>query len=225
MLVQYFTVQPNGRDFQGSVGNGTITNGVQSALGPNGRPVVTAANPLLAQDFNTVTRELLWWTPTTSSNLNVVTNGSQILQSNSFSSNAFYPTNANGVSNGNNANGFRTAIFSGTFDLASAQSVNFMIGSDDDAFLFVDGTARVQNGGIHGITTQSNNVSLTAGSHTFQLFYADRQQQNAELTFSLPSNITITSSVPEPATWAMMIAGFGLVGGTMRRRSTKIAFA
>jgi hypothetical protein len=26
--------------------------------------------------------------------------------------------------------------------------------------------------------------------------------------------------VPEPASWAMMIAGFGLVGGSMRRRST-----
>lgn len=35
----------------------------------------------------------------------------------------------------------------------------------------------------------------------------------------------VTAAVPEPATWAMMIAGFGLVGGTMRRRSTKIAFA
>lgn len=27
-------------------------------------------------------------------------------------------------------------------------------------------------------------------------------------------------AVPEPATWAMMILGFGLIGGTMRRRST-----
>ncbi|MDP3855373.1 MAG: FxDxF family PEP-CTERM protein [Phenylobacterium sp.] len=27
-----------------------------------------------------------------------------------------------------------------------------------------------------------------------------------------------TSAVPEPATWAMMITGFGLVGGAMRRR-------
>lgn len=33
------------------------------------------------------------------------------------------------------------------------------------------------------------------------------------------------SAVPEPAIWGMMIAGFGLVGGTMRRRSAKIAFA
>ena len=40
--------------------------------------------------------------------------------------------------------------------------------------------------------------------------------------FNGTANIT---AVPEPATWAMMIAGFGLVGGTMRRRSNKIAFA
>ena len=42
------------------------------------------------------------------------------------------------------------------------------------------------------------------------------------LTFA---SSTVTAAVPEPATWAMMIAGFGLVGGAMRRRSTKIAFA
>ena len=34
-----------------------------------------------------------------------------------------------------------------------------------------------------------------------------------------------TPAVPEPATWAMMIAGFGLVGGAMRRRKTSVAFA
>lgn len=36
-------------------------------------------------------------------------------------------------------------------------------------------------------------------------------------------NISLTdfgTSVPEPASWAMMIAGFGLVGGAMRRRAT-----
>ena len=32
------------------------------------------------------------------------------------------------------------------------------------------------------------------------------------------------AGVPEPATWGMMIAGFGLVGGTMRRRRTSVAF-
>ncbi len=35
------------------------------------------------------------------------------------------------------------------------------------------------------------------------------------------------AAVPEPATWAMMIAGFGLVGGAMRRTSmrTRVSYA
>ncbi len=33
------------------------------------------------------------------------------------------------------------------------------------------------------------------------------------------------TAVPEPASWAMMIAGFGLVGGAMRRRTTAVSYA
>jgi hypothetical protein len=35
---------------------------------------------------------------------------------------------------------------------------------------------------------------------------------------------SVTNAVPEPAAWAMMIAGFGLAGGAMRRRA-KLVFA
>ncbi|SIO16668.1 PEP-CTERM protein-sorting domain-containing protein [Parasphingorhabdus marina DSM 22363] len=38
----------------------------------------------------------------------------------------------------------------------------------------------------------------------------------------------LTAPVPEPSTWAMMIGGFGLVGGAMRRRrkmTTKVSYA
>ena len=34
-----------------------------------------------------------------------------------------------------------------------------------------------------------------------------------------------SGAVPEPATWAMMILGFGLVGAGMRRRRVRVAFA
>lgn len=34
-----------------------------------------------------------------------------------------------------------------------------------------------------------------------------------------------SGAVPEPASWAMMLGGFGLVGGAMRRRKAKISFA
>ncbi len=40
--------------------------------------------------------------------------------------------------------------------------------------------------------------------------------------------LTAAPAVPEPSTWAMMIGGFGLVGGAMRRRrkvSTKVSYA
>ncbi|HWI86309.1 MAG TPA: PEPxxWA-CTERM sorting domain-containing protein [Sphingomonas sp.] len=37
---------------------------------------------------------------------------------------------------------------------------------------------------------------------------------------------TADGAVPEPATWAMMIGGMGLVGSAMRRhRAAKISFA
>ena len=37
--------------------------------------------------------------------------------------------------------------------------------------------------------------------------------------------VTVSQAVPEPATWAMMIAGFGLVGAGMRRRKAVVRFA
>jgi len=41
-------------------------------------------------------------------------------------------------------------------------------------------------------------------------------------TFFLPATITgLTSAVPEPASWGLMIVGFGLVGVMMRRRSAR----
>lgn len=33
------------------------------------------------------------------------------------------------------------------------------------------------------------------------------------------------AAVPEPATWAMLVGGFGLVGGAMRRKGFRISFA
>ncbi|WP_084583324.1 PEPxxWA-CTERM sorting domain-containing protein [Sphingomonas azotifigens] len=41
------------------------------------------------------------------------------------------------------------------------------------------------------------------------------------VSFSSPA----VSSVPEPATWGMMLAGAGLAGAALRRRRVKVAFA
>ena len=38
-------------------------------------------------------------------------------------------------------------------------------------------------------------------------------------------NFELGAAVPEPASWLMMIAGFGLIGSAMRRRTVAVAFA
>jgi hypothetical protein len=38
-------------------------------------------------------------------------------------------------------------------------------------------------------------------------------------------NLNQTGAVPEPATWAMMVGGFGLIGSAMRRRKVAVRFA
>jgi len=46
---------------------------------------------------------------------------------------------------------------------------------------------------------------------------------NNQVSDFAPDNATMTASIPEPGTWAMMIAGFGLVGGLLRRRDLRTA--
>ena len=63
-------------------------------------------------------------------------------------------------------------------------------------------------------------TSLTLTTST-SVGYAYHQMDGASFTLAAVGN------VPEPATWAMMIGGFGAVGGTMRyrRRKTSVSFA
>ena len=61
---------------------------------------------------------------------------------------------------------------------------------------------------------------LAAGTYTLWLYDGDNR---ASYSFDL-----VTTATPEPATWAMMILGFGLVGYVMRRRQgavRNVAFA
>ncbi len=53
----------------------------------------------------------------------------------------------------------------------------------------------------------------------------DGIDQGAIPRFGFQNAPRVAGAVPEPATWGMMIIGFGLVGGAMRRRSTKVSFA
>ena len=76
-------------------------------------------------------------------------------------------------------------------------------------------------------TSQGYTVSgLVANSAITELRFLGRQDPGFNWIDSISITLDSTNgAVPEPATWGLMIAGFGLVGAAMRRRSTKVAFA
>ena len=80
----------------------------------------------------------------------------------------------------------------------------------------VTATSFTGNGELHGIirfTGSFNSVSFT-----------DRGEEWHGIQIGI-AGIAPPQGVPEPATWAMMIGGFGLAGAAMRRRATKVSFA
>lgn len=117
---------------------------------------------------------------------------------------------------------YETAILKGTFtSLGGPASVT--VGSDDDAFVYVNGKYVGGNPGVHGVETNTFDFSPLAGANSIEVFYADRAQTGASLSFNV-SNI-VTSAVPEPATWAMMLVGLGGLGVAMRSRRRLAAAA
>ena len=73
------------------------------------------------------------------------------------------------------------------------------------------------DGDIGGSWSTAGLVNITGGRDPKEV-----QLGLSHLTFYGSS---IPSAVPEPASWGMMIAGFGLVGSAMRRRSMKTVLA
>jgi hypothetical protein len=70
-------------------------------------------------------------------------------------------------------------------------------------------------------TWQLDPTFLAAGTHTVFVNGNLGTSGNG----SYVGNINITTPVPEPATWAMMIIGFGAVGAGMRRSRKRPALA
>jgi opacity protein-like surface antigen len=71
-------------------------------------------------------------------------------------------------------------------------------------------------------SAEAAGVNLLAGKNSIVI------RGTAEKNASYGGNITfVPNAVPEPATWAMMLVGFGMMGASMRyrRRSTATAFA
>jgi hypothetical protein len=87
------------------------------------------------------------------------------------------------------------------------------------ALLYVDGLGEgsvdfFNTAKMTGVTV-SPGATLTSQSGTLAI--------REDGTFGYAAVVS-TAAVPEPASWAMLIAGFGLVGASMRRRKVSVSF-
>jgi hypothetical protein len=214
---------------------GLSTNYVTSTLGPNGLPVFnpgyTAASGTVAglssASLLGSTNQINWWDPATSGgNANSTYAGTGTL---AVSSNSSSPTLMWAPGQTGDQNYFAADILTGYFTTATAGNVQFSVGADDSAFVYVDGTLVDSIGGLNANNpTNTQSVSLSAGAHTIQIFYADRATGVGSLSFSELSGgglltPTISATVPEPSTLALL--GVGLLGllGYARQRQKSTA--
>jgi hypothetical protein len=229
MSVTYYTIAETDQDM-GHLANGTFTNEVRNTLGPDGLPVLNTAtygcvsgcftNAPLPADL-TASGEITWCSPSLNKGgsggvSDVVQTGTGIITL-PYNNVDFYPPNGTGS---NDMSGFQAAVFSTVLNVPSAETISFNVGADDTAFVYLDGKVVCQLGGVHanapGICTSS---TLTAGSHTLQLFYSDLAQVDAELTFTVttagvtgspaPPSMTTT---PVPPSILLTMAGLVCIG-------------
>jgi hypothetical protein len=78
-----------------------------------------------------------------------------------------------------------------------------------------------------GTTQPSSNRRVTFGADGNTPIYGIRFSNSDNLGSFEFDNVAFTAAVPEPATWAMMMLGFAMVGAAARyrRRSTNVRFA
>lgn len=215
--VQYFTVTPASTptgDFNTQCCYGPVNDVLSTLDSTTHMPVWNGSTGTL-KDIN-ASNAIMWWTPGTYNGDVVAANGSGSA-TNPYINLALFPPMGTG---GSDNPSLQTAIFSGTFNLATASNVVFDLGADDDAYLYVDGLLIAGLGGVHpDAPLPTTAVTLGAGTHAIELFYADRNVTQASLSFTLDS--TGITPVPEPMGVALLgsaLLGLGLVRQVRARR-------
>lgn len=120
---------------------------------------------------------------------------------------------------------------SGAYQYAIVNGTSLTINFDQLTTVIV--TATLDRAYVEGDTNPYNIVGGNASLAAFRGYQYSATLTSGTIVFApytdtavvVPRGGILFSAVPEPATWAMMIAGFGLVGSALRRRKTAVAFA
>jgi hypothetical protein len=119
------------------------------------------------------------------------------------------------------ADTFRYVQLANPFSLQAGNT--YTIGSDITS-PFTD----IYRSGASSITTDPSITFLGAARNASSGGFSNPDTLTAGTLGRFGPSFQFTSAVnavPEPSTWAMMISGFGLVGGVMRRRKITVQYA
>jgi len=239
--IDYYTIASNDPDADNLAG-GLFTNEVENALGPNGLPVLNipqfgctsncysvsgapgfpfgTSSTTPNVNVNATTGEITYWSPSSNSYVTLTKATTTTLPFNVPAN--FFPPNGTGSGDGG-SNGYQAAMLFGNINAPTTETLNFSIGSDDMAFAYIDGQLVCSDGGVHGsASVPCTTPTVSAGKHTFDLFFVDINQTQAGLTFSINSTgVTTTppASTPEidPASAAsglmLLLGGIAVLFG------------
>ena len=122
--------------------------------------------------------------------------------------------------------GLLSAFTSNTIEGANAtirsyySATNYMAATGSTAAAFLAADTQLQSAAFAGLGVFSGGNALTiAGPWSETVRYTLNFTGGAGSNFNGTANLT---AVPEPATWGLMLLGFGAMGGMLRTRSRKV---
>jgi fibro-slime domain-containing protein len=181
----YYVLPENHPDVGHGVDGSTVPGLVEKRLGPHGWPVATnfartKGGPESGRISDVdAAGEILWWSTTSPHGVRIDRNADEKLP---LDIEAMFPSGR-----ADDEHGFRTAHFRGSFDASSTLTGAVKLGSDDDAWVFVDGILRVDNGGVKPMSYVPYSLGrLAPGKHVIDIFYADRHGVGASLAIDTP---------------------------------------
>lgn len=117
-----------------------------------------------------------------------------------------------------------TTSFDLTGFVPGTASITGRWGTDNQGEIFLNNIStgitltQVNTANFRVLSAFAINSGFVSGLNTLTL----RVTNNGGPTAGRFDNLVLSASVPEPASWAMLIAGFGLVGAAARRRRTAL---